>query len=692
MAATWRIKEASESGDGDTLATLGIEELRIAFRNRAADEAVFTIPGDTYHANPGFTHGVQYAITKTVPDGNSTRTDVVFIGRLASISHAAETPNHRRTVRLLGGWAELESYVYTQPWKQGSGNTSGSRSRVILGLAYANDVPKPISFDMQIASIVGRAGSVTLGTCNVAGGNPGTKAMPYDEQVDLTCAEALKRVLAWVPDTQVWFTYDTGHTVMHVARLANCGSRTASASAAESLECTPRPDLQVPNVILYFEKTGTQTTTDPVTQEQTTSTYKDVEKQYYPNVSGNDKPDIERGSLVCTIQLAGASTRTFAQRIKVRPIPNVFGDTGTAKTRWKKWIPWLQDIPDNALTVSDGSWVDADVDGDVAKTSWPPKKGNTIPNCPNEIVEGELPDWLENHKVVTVTLSVKVSYETATETVTDMLVSHTMTMTSAATGTYTKTLTENAGDSVPAGLARKLYDSLNRLYYEGRYVRVDEDPPGLGHPGEKFNISGANTAWASMDTPVQTVEWDVGRGRTTVEFGPPEHLGPQDLFQFMQANRRRNTAVSLAEKTSADVSASGSSVGGPGKTSDGTSGSGRKVKQVFSDPSANGGPAVTVNGENATVNLAVNVTETPEGGEPTTTNKALVFNPAATPEELSVIAGATLEAEVSGNSIILTLVATKKKLTKVSNALYSIEDDGTETSTATIVGGTCQQQ
>ena len=189
MAATWRIKEATSNGDGDTLSTIGIEELRITFRNRAADEAVFTIPGDTYHAAPGanftFTHGVQYAITK---DGT-----VVFIGRVASISHAAETPNHRRTVRLLGGWAELEQYVYVQNWKQGSGNTSGSRSRVILGLSSSGG---PVSFDSQILDIAGCAGSVSLAAadCDVASGTG--KAMPYDEQVDLTCAEALKRVLA----------------------------------------------------------------------------------------------------------------------------------------------------------------------------------------------------------------------------------------------------------------------------------------------------------------------------------------------------------------------------------------------------------------------------------------------------------------------------------------------------------------
>lgn len=112
--------------------------------------------------------------------------------------------------------------------------------------------------------------------------------------------------------------------------------------------------------------------------------------------------------------------------------------------------------------------------------------------------------------------------------------------------------------AIPSDLAQTIYNSACGPFYEGDVTLVDQDPPGLGlyRPGKALNLTGGETAWGSMKMPIQSVEFDVSAGRTTIQFGPPNHLEPQDLISLARANRKQDGVPSLSKMVSSVVRAS----------------------------------------------------------------------------------------------------------------------------------------
>lgn len=87
-------------------------------------------------------------------------------------------------------------------------------------------------------------------------------------------------------------------------------------------------------------------------------------------------------------------------------------------------------------------------------------------------------------------------------------------------------------------LAVDLYQGLQRARPEGSLVLVGPEAPGL------FTLRPDRRIWldaAHVASPIQSVEFDIGHGQTTVTFGPPSHLGTQDLVSLARANRTRRS-------------------------------------------------------------------------------------------------------------------------------------------------------
>ena len=49
--------------------------------------------------------------------------------------------------------------------------------------------------------------------------------------------------------------------------------------------------------------------------------------------------------------------------------------------------------------------------------------------------------------------------------------------------------------------------------------------------------------WAAMAAVVQRVTEDVDNGGTTITFGPPKHLGPEDLVTLLRGFRTQKSAI-----------------------------------------------------------------------------------------------------------------------------------------------------
>lgn len=95
--------------------------------------------------------------------------------------------------------------------------------------------------------------------------------------------------------------------------------------------------------------------------------------------------------------------------------------------------------------------------------------------------------------------------------------------------------------SAPSGLAQALHSAISVLHYEGEIVLAFDSECDLAqHPGQVLNLTGGLAAWETMDAVVQVVEHNLDRAETTISFGPPEHLSPQDQIELLNGNRKRN--------------------------------------------------------------------------------------------------------------------------------------------------------
>lgn len=85
-------------------------------------------------------------------------------------------------------------------------------------------------------------------------------------------------------------------------------------------------------------------------------------------------------------------------------------------------------------------------------------------------------------------------------------------------------------------LAVDLYQGLQHDRPEGTLVLVGSEAPGLYtlRPDRRIWLDAARVA-----SPIQSVAFDIGLGQTTIAFGPPSHLGTQDLVSLARANRTR---------------------------------------------------------------------------------------------------------------------------------------------------------
>lgn len=541
MAATWTI--GLENGQMQTLADLNISDLKITFRNRAADEARFRIDGDYTTAGAGFVYGSTYKIAR-----NGT---VVYRGRCEKIVRHGSGTDQYANVILLGGWHWLTLKMLQQNWPMGSSGTPTAKSRVILGAKYnaSTGENEMVPASSQLSDIIAASPiAVTRGTIAVS-----NRHIPLDERVDSTCAEAVDAILSWWPDAVVYFRYGSG-TQINIKRIPSLPPKTIPlASLAEEVEITARNDLLVPGVKLVYET---------VDENGFQSVHVDSQN------SGNADA---LGGVVNTISVAGASPGGWditSVKITSERLP----DPLTAAW-WASRIPQLagwSDVtlhgPDDTVTLSDETEVagfSATLsDGTVADT-WPPRMGTKTLH--SELLGGTVEPWMKE-KMDRVRIQQYVDYTLNGQVVENALLTIEMTLTSAETKIYqTGTVTPPPEDHPAAdGLAGEIHEAVGKLYYEGSVVQIGEDPPDLASVGEKLNLSGGAAEWTHMDTPVQSVEWDVGRGQTRVSFGPPNQVGKQDHVARARANRTRGPARScgvMGRASTADESVSTGATG-----------------------------------------------------------------------------------------------------------------------------------
>ena len=92
-------------------------------------------------------------------------------------------------------------------------------------------------------------------------------------------------------------------------------------------------------------------------------------------------------------------------------------------------------------------------------------------------------------------------------------------------------------------LADYIWEGLGQVRWRGQLRYCGAAPhPGL-RPGTKLNIVGRQPEWARMGALIQQTALDLFTLSTQVTFGPPQHLGPDDLAGLMRVWRSRVAAT-----------------------------------------------------------------------------------------------------------------------------------------------------
>lgn len=243
---TWTLQYLTTT---QSLAAWGIIEPRLSRFNLATESLSFSLPAGAL-GEPVFPLNATLTLRR-VEDGTPV---IWFIGRVRVRQvHFGEQVRTVYTVR--NAWANVSRITYQQQYTvPNTDNTAllGSWStRVVLG---QNQFGTKITASQQITSIGYYANAVGGNLITLAA--LGALAAPLLETVrDISCAEAIRRMLAYAPDAVGRFDYASGATVLTIQRhsaLTLVSIDLADKNRVESGQLAEIEDMDVPGVSLVF--------------------------------------------------------------------------------------------------------------------------------------------------------------------------------------------------------------------------------------------------------------------------------------------------------------------------------------------------------------------------------------------------------------------------------------------------------
>ncbi len=363
---------------------------------------------------------------------------------------------------------------------------------------------------------------------------------------EITVAGVVEKCLQLSPDCTLYFDYTTTsggspRPTVHVRKRANLtpvSLAIANGTDHRSLQITPREDLVPRAVLIYFK----------VTSQYNGAAFVNFTVQKYGPHGANSGSDPDAGSrvLLQTLEMVGSSFQQTSNEITTRACDANHGTSATRRDWWAAHVNWLADttlITD--VTIDSPTFEDDD--------------GNTISSplgsYPNELVEGGLTDWMVLVDDVTAADGITVTIKaTATFTRKDKAsasgallavekpqskpISTRVTLTNASTGVYTNT-NSYAAETIPTGLAQKIYGALSAVHYEGEHVLVESYPTNQLTLANTLNLTGGHADWTTMIASVQGITKNFGLGITNIKFGAPTHLSAGDLLAIFRFNQWR---------------------------------------------------------------------------------------------------------------------------------------------------------
>ncbi|MDR2776486.1 MAG: hypothetical protein LBB17_00350 [Puniceicoccales bacterium] len=529
--------------DGTTkpIASFGVSSIKRVRKNLLTDKVILYVQGNALSSLPTFSANTSIKIFN---DGNGW-----FGGIVTQTPLHCSSNGEAYQYEVSGFWWYLENLIYQQAWKEPIDPMEDSptlynvyKSRVILGLDISG---VQLSIGQQITDVINYA--ISCGV-NLAMGDIDIPVhIPLDECKDLSCADIIRRLLRWVPDTICYIDYGPSVPTISFLRRLQMPSITLNLSShVQEFSIQPRYDLQIPAVVLKFE------TTNSINGK----IWKESIQQKYPETCTGS----ELKALVLTINLEGSKANYVVQNITTAAIET------SSVSWWQAHVPGLTNIPASNISI-----------GNVSRSS----------TLPNELITGTVANWM-NKTAETDIVRCKISYADASEAVIDREVAVRILTTDATTGTYKDLLSLTTAESIPLNLAEQIYNSVNPLQYDGTVVTVSEEI-SQDFFGKMLNIIGGQPSWETMNAVVQEVVEDLDSGKIFIKFGPAKHLGAADLAELTRSGRLLFESKNHSERITAEVSSDGTVEQGIYARVDNTSFGPGKYKMIkFADPNNSG--------------------------------------------------------------------------------------------------------
>ncbi|MBO5780884.1 MAG: hypothetical protein J6R08_00260 [Opitutales bacterium] len=452
---------------------------------------------------------------KKFPFSEGDRLSLFFNGacRFAGFCGSLKTSitAQRKTYEAVfkNAWAELEKIPYTQDWQalldESQSVSTQKISRIILGQSANGE---KISAGEQIADIIACANSKGAG---ISIGEIGISAqIPADEASDMSCAQAILRVLKWMPDIATEFDYsDENAAVLNFKKRSECETISIENNAVKSISFEKRNDLKVQNVCINYEKTNTVNGAN----------FKAVSRDVYP-------PNSEIGcknSLMLTVPLGGYSQKTQHQKVETADI------SISSESWWKSKVPFLSNPKISHFNLKNI------------------KRKSTLPR---ELLSGSVMEWmlcaLERD-----TISADVEYYIDGALAGKESVSLKLLATNARSTTYSRTVAATKQEPQPSGLAQAIFEATEETQTEGECSIAN---------AQNLNLFLKNILYKNeLENACATeTSLDIFKGELKAKFGPPKHLYPADIAELFRTASTRRTAqnpqIRLTGETSKDNS------------------------------------------------------------------------------------------------------------------------------------------
>ena len=470
---------------------------RLEFRNRGVDVlSVLSIPSGVLSG--GDQVRVTYTPSAVQPSTSNLQPQTVFVGTVEQIT-ASSLPGTDSSVDAVvsSPWAKLERLVYQQQWMDYAAQTAVWSSNLVLNQDLNGD---SIGFKTQLNDIFNFAKTrVGCTATAIAGG----QALPFDEVRDLSCAQAINRVLRWFPKKIVRFDYSSGTPNLELAD-PEAASWIASIDKSSVVRTTSAHPIT--GVFLETVTTG----------EDDGTPYRKIGRQVYP--ANADPTDVD--VLHATIQLAGSSSSTTREKLRVHCDDEI---DPSNPGWWKKYHPRLAKARVQDITVKQWSMREDPDD---------------YPNKADASVE-ELLKFGLNARVETFTAQIDLKENNDGDREEDLVLQMKFVTTNAEDDkTYVRTVgaTSTTGETIPANLARAIYeDRAGSLLSLNCSVRLGSTIPRVGETNEGLVL--------------QSVEIDPLELTASCSFGQSEHLSPEDMASLLSGFRNRIRSTSCWERS-----------------------------------------------------------------------------------------------------------------------------------------------